>query len=170
MHSGKLLKIELLLLLVMIQAGLYGQKAQYLILGADFQFKGKWFTEPDRETVSGQVLRYIGGAGDEATDAITVVDIKEAGHFTVWVRTPDFDVNPRTRFFQLSLGNMPLKKAGGHGKPGYYWEKVGGLDLKKSQALLRLHNFNYGRCDAILLTSDSAADPNAVENSFFPGG
>lgn len=163
MRLGKLLKITLLLALVLTQAGIYGQKAQYLLLGADFQFKGKWFTEPDRETVSGQVLRYIGGAGDEATDAITVVDIKEAGHFTVWVRTPDFDVNPRTRFFQLSLGDVQLKKAGGHGKPGYYWEKVGELDLKKAPALLRLHNFNYGRCDAVLLTNDSATDPNGME-------
>ncbi|MCH5719498.1 hypothetical protein [Niabella hibiscisoli] len=117
----------LLLLMIQVKADLYAQKANYLLLGADFQFKGKWFAETDRETMSGQVLRYIGGAGDAATDAITVIDIKEAGRFTVWMRTPDFDMNPGTRFIQLSVGNLSLKKPEGMGSRDIYgrrWERL----------------------------------------------
>jgi hypothetical protein len=163
MHCNRRMRTVLLLMMILVMADVSAQQEKYLLLGTDFQFKGKWFTEPDRETISGQVLRYLGGAGDEATDALTVIDVKQAGNFTVWIRTPDFDVNPRTRFVELSVGDITLRKAGGHGQPGYLWEKVGGLALKKTPpALLRLHNFNYGRCDAILLVQDSSINPNKL--------
>ncbi|WP_211316326.1 hypothetical protein [Niabella yanshanensis] len=162
MHWSRTIRTVLLFITILVMANVSAQQGKYLLLGTDFQFKGKWFTEPDRETLSGQVLRCIGGSGDDATDALTVIDIKQAGNFTVWVRTPDFDVNPRTRFIQLLVGDITLKKAGGHGQPGYLWEKVGAVTLKNAPSLLRLHNFNYGRCDAILFVQDSSINPNKL--------
>lgn len=139
------------------------QQEKYLLLGTDFQFKGKWFTEVNREGISGSILRFMEGELDSTSDALTVINIGKAGRYTVWIRTPDFETQPRTRLFQLSVGNARLKKAGGHGKPGYAWERLGHADLKSSEVLLRLHNFNFGRCDAILFAQDSSINPNDTD-------
>ena len=144
-------------------ANVIAQDGKCLVLGADFQFKGKWFTEANREGISGNILRFLDGELDNTSDALTVLRIGKPGRYAVWIRTPDFDTSPRTRLFQLSVDNIKLKKAGGHGKVGYAWEQLGYLDLQQEEALLRLHNFNYGRCDAILFTQDDTVDPNKLD-------
>lgn len=139
------------------------QQEKRLLLGTDFQFKGKWFNEVNKDGISGSILRFLEGEQDSTSDALTVMNIGKAGRYTIWIRTPDFDTRPRTRLFQLSVGNARLKKAGGHGKPGYAWERLGNADLKESDVLLRLHNFNFGRCDAILFMQDSTINPNDID-------
>jgi hypothetical protein len=139
------------------------QQEKSLLLGTDFQFKGKWFNEVNKDGISGSILRFLEGEQDSTSDALTVMNIGKAGRYAIWIRTPDFDTRPRTRLFQLSVGNARLKKAGGHGKPGYAWERLGNADLKESDVLLRLHNFNFGRCDAILFTQDSTINPNDID-------
>jgi len=139
------------------------QQEKSLLLGTDFQFKGKWFNEVNKDGISGSILRFLEGEQDSTSDALTVMNIGKAGRYAIWIRTPDFDTRPRTRLFQLSVGNVRLKKAGGHGKPGYAWERLGSADLQESDVLLRLHNFNFGRCDAILFTQDSTINPNDID-------
>lgn len=139
------------------------QQEKSLLLGTDFQFKGKWFSEVNKDGISGSILRFLEGEQDSTSDALTVMNIGKAGRYAIWIRTPDFDTRPRTRLFQLSVGNARLKKAGGHGKPGYAWERLGSADLQESDVLLRLHNFNFGRCDAILFTQDSTINPNDID-------
>lgn len=139
------------------------QQEKYLVLGSDFQFKGKWFAETNREGISGNILRFLDGELDQTSDAMTVINVRKAGRYVVWIRTPDFETSPRTRLFQLSVDGARLKKAGGHGKPGYAWEPLGNVDLKHTEVLLRLHNFNFGRCDAIVFTQDSTINPNNID-------
>ncbi|WP_233509579.1 hypothetical protein [Pedobacter chinensis] len=139
------------------------QQEKCLVLGTDFQFKGKWFTEVNREGINGSILRFLEGELDVTSDALTVLNVGKPGRYAVWIRTPDFETSPRTRLFQLSVGNAKLKKAGGHGKPGYAWEHLGYADLKQKEVLLRLHNFNFGRCDAILFMQDSTINPNNLD-------
>ncbi|TCC98562.1 hypothetical protein [Pedobacter hiemivivus] len=139
------------------------QQEKRLLLGTDFQFKGKWFNEVNKDGIGGSILRFLEGEQDSTSDALTVMNIGKAGRYAIWIRTPDFDTRPRTRLFQLSVGNARLKKAGGHGKPGYAWERLGSADLKESDVLLRLHNFNFGRCDAILFVQDSTINPNDID-------
>ncbi len=59
------------------------------------------------------------------------------------------------------INNMP-QESGSHGKPGFYWEKVGTAALPAGNAVLRLNDSrgNFGRCDAILLTAADNFDPN----------
>ncbi|MES2653367.1 MAG: hypothetical protein V4663_16625 [Bacteroidota bacterium] len=164
MHSQKTsIYVLLLACLWLTMPKVMAQQEKFLVLGTDFQFKGKWFTDADREGISGSILRFIDGELDQTSDALTVVNIGKPGRYTVWMRTPDFETSPRTRLFQLSVGNAQLKKAGGHGKPGYAWEQLGVADLKQAEAMLRLHNFNFGRCDAILFVQDSTINPNNLD-------
>ncbi len=140
----------------------HAQNNAYLIEGESFQFKGKWFAEKDREALGGTLLRYGAGKADSLSDALTVVNIREAGNYTVWIRTRDFAEKPSTRQFQLRIDDHTCERAGKHGKVGFYWEKVAQIPLEKKDILLRLHNFNYGRCDAILLIKDEQINPNEM--------
>lgn len=163
MYQKARLRLLLTAFLFLMMGTAIAQQEKRLLLGTDFQFKGKWFTEVNKDGIAGNILRFLEGEQDSTSDALTVVPIAKAGRYTVWIRTPDFATQPRTRLFQLSVGNTRLKKAGGHGKPGYAWERLGDADLKDGDVLLRLHNFNFGRCDAILFTQDSAVDPNNLD-------
>ncbi len=145
---------------------LLAQQDRYLIEAESFQFKGKWFVDRHNNCFAGAMLRVVGGgSSDSSGDALTFVDIKEAGPYTVWVRSADYKQNPGTRLFQLSIDEKPLEIAGKHGKEGFLWEKVGRMELAKKRVLLRLHdsNQNFARCDAILLLKDETIDPNEVE-------
>lgn len=144
----------------------YTQNDKYLIEAESFQFKGKWFTERNEDCFGFSMLRVLGGgSSDEQMDALTVVDIREEGDYTVWVRAADYEDSPGVRLFRLSINEQPMEEAGKHGKQGFYWERVGNIHLLEKQALLRLHDTkrNYGRCDAILLLKDSTINPNNID-------
>ncbi|SMC98438.1 hypothetical protein [Pedobacter africanus] len=151
------------LFLFLLASAANAQQEKYLLLGTDFQFKGKWLAETSKDATSGSILRFLEGELDSTSDALTVIHIKKQGHYTIWARTPDFETQPRSRFFQLSVGHTRFKKAGGHGTPGYIWEKLGVTDLKEGGVLLRLHNLNYGRCDALFLAQDENFNPNHTD-------
>ncbi|MFD2556458.1 hypothetical protein [Sphingobacterium tabacisoli] len=142
------------------------QQDRYLVEAESFQFKGKWFVDRHRDCFAGGMLRVAGGGtNDPSADALTFVDIREAGRYGVWVRSADYNQNPGTRLFQLSVDENPMEIGGKHGKEGFLWEKVGSIELAKKRVLLRLHdsNQNFGRCDAILLSKDESLDPNVVD-------
>lgn len=144
----------------------YAQNDKYLIEAEDFQFKGKWFAEKSEDCFAFSMLRVQGGgASNEQMDALTVIDIREEGDYDVWVRAADYEKSPGTRLFRLSVDEQPMQEAGKHGKQGFYWEKVGNVNLAKKQVLLRLHDTkrNFGRCDAVLLLKDKTINPNEVE-------
>lgn len=136
----------------------------YLVEAEDFQFKGGWQVEkvPGIAVSNHTILRVFSGKV-KAPDALTVINIKTAGTFAVWVRTPDYPANqPGTRLFQVAVNGQALEnESGQHGKEGYYWEKAGtaALDAGENVITLRDTKGNFGRCDAILLTGLNV-DPN----------
>lgn len=139
---------------------------RYMIEAEAFQFKGKWFVERSGECMGGSMLRLGGGGSlDARYDALTSVEILEAGEYNVWVRSADYAKRQGTRRFRLSVNEQPMAESGVHGNEGWYWENVGKIQLEKGPALLGLHdsNKNFGRCDAILLCSDFTVNPNEVD-------
>lgn len=141
------------------------QQHHYLLEAEDFQFKGGWVTEQEHNKgFSGnQILRVMSGK-TKAVDALTVIALKQAGTYQVWVRSADYPADrPGTRLFKLEVNDQPMEEAGKHGKQGFYWEKVGQATLPAGNVVVRLNDSrgNYGRCDAILLTTAAGFDPNA---------
>ncbi len=137
----------------------------YLIEAEAFQFKGKWFSERSADCSGTEMLRLgSGGSRDPKYDALTAVEIETAGEYNVWVRAADYESAPGTRLFRLSINEQPMEVAGRHGHPVWYWENVGKVALDRGPALLRLNDAkrNFGRCDAIFLTSELSADPNSM--------
>ncbi|WP_276485824.1 hypothetical protein [Paraflavitalea pollutisoli] len=143
-----------------------GQQAQYLIEAEDFQFKGGWVVEREggKGFFNNSILRVMSGK-TKAVDALTVVAVKQAGNYQVWVRAADYpNDRPGTRLFRLSVNDQIMpEESGRHGKPGFYWEQAGTVTLPAGNAVLRLNDSrgNFGRCDAIILSAADGFDPNA---------
>lgn len=139
----------------------------YLIEAESFQFKGKWVVEKSSECLGTAMLRVYQDNNDADTaDALTVININEAGTYSIWTRSRDYTDSPRPRTFTLSVDGRELPECGNHGTDGFLWQKIGEIELPRKQILLRLHDSGkyYGRCDAILLTQDSSTDPNLLTN------
>lgn len=154
-------KISLILSLIICCNVLPAQQAHYLVEAETFQFKGGWFEEKSGTAMGNSILRVL-GTKHGAADAFTMIEVKEKGNYTVWVRAMDFKEKPGTRLFRLLVDEQPMEEAGRHGKEGFAWEKVGVITLEPKQVLLRLKDTrkNFARCDAILLSADAAFDPN----------
>ena len=150
--------------LVFFCQALFAQSAGYLVETEAFQFRGGWFEEKSGLTMGNSMLRVLGGKHG-AADALTVIDVKEKGQYTVWVRAMDFKEKPGTRLSRLLVDEQPMEEAGKHGKEGFAWEKVGVVALDKKHVLLRLKDTrkNFARVDAVLLTADASYDPNNTE-------
>ena len=139
------------------------QDNRYLIEAESFQFKGKWVVEQSNDCLGSAMLRVFEDKKHGAEeDALTVVDIKQAGTYAVWTRSYDSASNPKKRKYKVTIDGQAMATSGTHSRDGFYWEKVGELALTAKQTLLRIHDATlfYARCDAILLTTDLEVDPN----------
>jgi hypothetical protein len=163
--SYKYFFLNLILSCIMAGNPAIAQQNNYFIEAEDFQFKGGWVIEQEggKGFSGNQILRVLSGK-TKAVDALTVIPVKQAGTYTVWVRSADFPADrPGTRLFRLLVNEQPMEESGRHGKAGFYWEKVGQATLTAGEAVIRLNDSrgNFGRCDAILLSGVEAYDPNA---------
>lgn len=144
------------------------QQSCYLIEAEAFQFKGKWVVEKSSDCLGSAMLRvYQDSDTSEDNDALTVININEAGTYHVWTRSRDYAVTSHPRTFTLSVDGSVMSQSGSHGQEGFYWEKVGSVNLTRKPIMLRLHDSGtyFGRCDAILLTKDADANPNLLTNT-----
>ncbi len=149
-------------------ASVTASSASYLIEGEAFQFKGKWVVEKSSDCLGSAMLRvYQDSRSDAADDALTVVNIAEAGHYRVWTRSQDFVNSARPRTYTLTVDGKEMRSSGAHGSAGFRWELVGEADLTAKPTLMRLADTGlyFGRCDAILLTTDASLDPNTRSNT-----
>lgn len=151
-----------------IALGAAAQSSGYLIEAEAFQFKGKWVVEKSSECLGTAMLRVYQDTDNSAeSDALTVVNITEAGTYQVWTRSRDYAVTARPRTFTLSVDGTAMTQSGSHSHEGFYWENVGSVDLARKQTMLRLHDSGgyFGRCDAILLINDPDVNPNQLTNT-----
>lgn len=143
---------------------LYGQNT-YFIEAEDFQFPAGWvFSKEAGTNVSGKGALYSAASKEPIPDALTVINLKTKGSFFVWTRSRAYaDLKPGTRRFLLSVNEQDMSQESGHHiGAGYAWEKVGRADLDAGENVLRLKNTSkyFVRCDAILLTTEEAFNPN----------
>ncbi len=163
------MKTRLLFLLPALLAvtTLSAQKT-YIVEAEDFQFKGGWGEKGDPFLASGgKYLSVIGEtSGVRAQDAFTVVDVEQAGTYAVWARGRDYPTaQPGTRLFRVAVNDKALETVlGCHGQEGFRWERAGQVQLAAGETMLALRdeNTNYARVDAVLLTSDTEMNPNAI--------
>jgi len=139
----------------------HGRAAETTLMleAEDFQLTANWIVESDSGCSGGKMLK---AAGSD-TDALTLIDLPVADKYHLWTRSRDYATkNPGSRRYLLVIDNQPVdKESGAHGAEGWKWEEVGTRDLGSGGHVIGLRDTRkyFGRCDAILFTTDGL-DPN----------
>lgn len=123
---------------------------------------GGWWYDTQFVHLMGSGFLIAGGVGVPVQDAVGTVNIPQPGTYRVWVRSRNWirEYSPGT--FQLLLDGKPLPTVLGAAETSAWtWEHAGDVALKGGDVRLVLHDLTgyYGRCDAIILTTDMSYIP-----------
>jgi hypothetical protein len=142
-----------------------GSTSGILIEAEDFENHGGWVVDSQFEAQMGSPYLLAHGLGRPVADATTTVPVDEAGPYEVWVRTRDWAPPHGPGRFTLSINGAVLETEFGVNGDGWAWQSAGKVRLPKGEVGLALHDLTGfdGRCDAIYLSRDGVAPPDAVD-------
>ena len=127
-----------------------------------FQDLGGWVNDAQFIDQMGSPYLLAIGLEGPVKDAVTRVKVPTAGKYRLWVRARDWTPQHSPGRFQIVLGGKTVEHVFGQSKAqGWTWEDGGVQELAAGEMEVRLRDLtgHYGRCDAILLTSDLDARP-----------
>ncbi len=140
------------------------------------------FTNPGGWKLDTQFLHEMGspyllahGLGTPVADATTTITVPAAGSYRVLVRTKDWVARwqaPGTPGrFQLIVNGTPLTAEFGTEGAQWQWHDGGVVSLPAGDVPLALHDLTGfdGRCDCIVLTSDTDAPWPPNQSGILPG-
>lgn len=128
----------------------------------DFNSYGGWRMDTQFVHLMGSPFLMATGIGKPVEDAVTRIDIPKAGTYNVWVRARNWVKDYAPGRFQLMVNGKALDaEFGAADTDKWTWEKGGAVSLGKGVLQLALHDLTgfYGRCDAVLLTTDAGYIP-----------
>ena len=136
-----------------------------LVEAESFDYTGGWVVDQQFSDQMGSAFLLAHGMGVPVGDARTEVAIPKSGPYQVWVRTRDWvapwNAPGAPGRFQLVVNGKPLAVTFGTEGAQWHWQNGGTVALAKGKSELILHDLTgfEGRCDAILLTTDSELRP-----------
>lgn len=125
----------------------------------DFATYGGWMLESQFVHLMGSAYLIAAGTGHPVADATLNVKVPKAGHYRLWVRARNWIPEHSPGRFEVSVaGHAAATAFGGAKGADWTWEDGGAFDLAAGAVELRLHDLTgyYGRCDALVLTTDAA--------------
>lgn len=139
--------------------------ATYFLEAEAFENLGGWVIDQQSVEQMGSPYLMAHGLGVPVADACTTFEVAEEGLYRVFARTRDWTAvwhapSSAGRFMALVDG-YPLETVLGTNGPQWAWQAAGKIHLAAGRHTLALHDltgFN-GRCDAIVLSDDSALCP-----------
>ncbi len=134
----------------------YVAMGDLLIETEEFEEYGGWVLDSQFVMEMGSPYLLAHGSGRPVADARTVVDIAQAGSYSVWVRSKDWVPVHHPGRFELSLGNKRLATEFGGNGQDWSWQSAGDIELNAGPLEVTLHDLTGfdGRCDAIFLSRD----------------
>jgi len=123
----------------------------------DFDEYGGWRMDTQFVHLMGSPFMMATGIGTPVEDARTTIQVPKAGNYHVWVRARNWVKDHFPGRFQVLVNGKAFPREFGTARTDQWtWEKGGTvpLDGKTTLALRDVTGF-YGRCDAILLTTDA---------------
>ena len=147
--------------------------ATILVEAESFADHGGWSLDTQFIREMGSPYLIAHGLGHPVADATTTVAIPEAGRYRVFVRTKDWVARWQAPGapgrFQVLVNGVPLGETFGTKSAAWGWHDGGTVELPAGDARLALHDLTGfdGRCDGILLTTDTAPPPD--EAAILPG-
>ncbi len=124
----------------------------------DFDDYGGWRMDTQFVHLMCSPFLMATGIGRPVADATTRIDVPEAGEYHIWVRARNWVRDHAPGRFQVMVNGKALSKTfGAADTEAWTWETGGSVSLEKGELKLALHDLTgfYGRCDAILLTTDA---------------
>lgn len=153
-------------ILIVIAWGRSAWAAHTVLLEAEsFADRGGWVIDTQSIDQMGSPYLLAHGLGIPVKDATTTVELPAAGRYRVWVRTRDWvapwNVAGSPGKFQLVVDGKTLETTFGTKGAAWHWQDGGVVDVADRELKLALHDLTgfEGRCDAILLTTDTALTP-----------
>ena len=125
----------------------------------DFADYGGWWIDTQFVAFMGSAYLIAAGVCDPVKDAVTSVDVPRPGRYRLWVRTKNWHPEHSPGRFKVAINGQAAAQVFGAGKtPAWVWESGGEFDLPAGPARLSLQDLTgaYGRCDALILTTDAA--------------
>ena len=130
----------------------------------DFQDYGGWVLDTQFVHLMGSAYLLAAGVGQPVADAQTEFDLPQAGTYRLWVRSRNWvrEHSPGQFIVRLDGKGVP-KILGRADSEAWTWELACERELSAGRHTLALHDMTgyYGRCDAIVLTTDAAYTPPA---------
>jgi len=126
-----------------------------------FSDYGGWRIDTQFVHKMGSACLLAVGVGTPVAAAETTVRVPRAGTWSAWVRTKDWVPAHSPGRFHLEVGPVASPALGCSGKAGWRWERAGDYRLPAGDVCVRLVDDAgyFGRCDAIVLTTDAAYVP-----------
>lgn len=124
----------------------------------DFGDYGGWRMDTQFVHLMGSPFLMATGIGKPVADATTTISVPKRGKYHIWVRARNWVKEHSPGRFRVLVNGTALKKEfGAADTDKWTWETGGAVSLKKGSVKLALHDVTgfYGRCDAILLTTDA---------------
>ncbi|MDE5635446.1 MAG: FAD-dependent oxidoreductase [Muribaculaceae bacterium] len=148
--------------MLMLAAMPWASATDIWVEAESFADKGGWVLDQQFMDLMGSPYIMAHGMGKPVDDAVTEIEVPEAGKYTVYVRTFNW-TSPWKQGegpgkFKVKVGGKTLKTTVGDHGDKWEWQRAGEVSLKAGRQKLALHDltgFN-GRCDAIVLTTDPA--------------
>ena len=125
-----------------------------------FDDVGGWTIDAQFRSVMGSTYLLAAGIGEPVRDAATTLDVPRAGRYHLWVRCKDWhETSPGA--FQVVVNGQASPTTFGTQKKPWAWVHGSAFDLPQGKATVKLHDTTgyYGRCDAIVLTTDPGFRP-----------
>lgn len=136
-------------------------KADNIFIEAEsFDKKGGWVLDNQSMGQMGSPYLLAHGLGVPVENASTVIQVRKAGKYRVWVRTRDWvkqwNKTGSPGRFEVLLNGKALDVTFGTEKASWHWQDGGTIMLKVGDNRLELQDLTGfdGRCDAIFLSSE----------------
>lgn len=139
--------------------------ATVLVETESFDNYGGWVNDPQAMDVMGSPYLLAHGLGTPVGDAVTKINIPQAGKYRVWARTIDwvarFKAPGAPGKFQVLLDGKALAPTFGTEGAEWHWQDGGTVELPAGAHELKLHDLTgfEGRCDALVFSSDAGFSP-----------
>jgi len=143
----------------------YLSAATLMVETDSFEKKGGWVVDQQFMGQMGSSFLLAHGLGTPVADAVHSIEIPESGNYRVLARTRNWNAewnkSEAAGRFQILVNNRVCGGELGNQGSAWDWQEAGTVALKKGPATIALHDLTGfdGRCDAIILSSDTSFKP-----------
>ena len=156
---------RIVLTFILLSLACAGSAQGIFVEAEQFADKGGWSVDQQFMDQMGSPYLIAHGLGKPVADAVTTIQIPEAGLYHIWVRSYNW-TSPWTEAvgpgsFRVKMQGTPLKGIVGNSGNQWGWQYAGNRRLKAGPCTLALTDLSGfdGRCDAVWICPDVSVIP-----------